>query len=121
MESEPEAIPGLNQAVLELVRKYGYAALLQGLATSTKTEQEIIKHESDGQLGTAFDYLLQVVVAAYPLAGKRTQALMRPTLLSQPVLKSLKIRKADSPCQSPAMREAWAFIVKLQEDVEHVG
>lgn len=121
METEPEAIPGLNQAVLELVRKYGYAALLQGLATSTKTEQEIIKRESDDQLATAFAYLLQVVVEAYPSAGKRQQTWMRRTLLSQPVLRSMKIIKSDSPMQSPAMREAHAFITKLQEDAEHVG
>lgn len=118
MGAEAEVIPGLNQAVLELVRKYGYAALLQGLATSTKTEQEIIKQESDDQLATAFAYLLQVVVEAYPSAGKRHQTWMHQTLLSQPVLRSMKIIKSDSPVQSPAIREAHAFIAKLQEDVE---
>ena len=35
------------------------------------------------------------------------------TLLSQPVLEALKIRGADKPWQSPAMRDAYVTIKNL--------
>ena len=99
-----------------LVEKYGVADVLGGVKTIIDDGEKVIRENYDSDLGNAFDFLVSALVEVYPSLGKKKQKIAKMMLKSQPVMASFKIRKADSPCQSVAMREAYKFVQELAND-----
>ncbi len=102
-----------QQLLAALVSKHGVASVLDGIKTVINNGEKAIREEYDSDLGNAFDFLFVTLVEVYPQLGKKSQKIAKMMLKSRPVTSSLKIRKADSPCQSVAMKEAYKFVQEL--------
>jgi len=102
-------------ALNDLIAEHGAQAVIEALSDNLKNKESVIRETHDETLGTAFDYLVTTLVEFYPLLPLRKFEMIKLTLLSKPVLASMRIRKADSEMQSPAMREADKFIRRLQQ------
>lgn len=99
-----------------LVEKHGVADVLAGVQTVINDGEKAIREDYDSDLGNAFDFLVSALVEVYPDLGKKKQKIVKMMLKSRPVMASFKIRKADSPYQSVAMREAYKFVQELPND-----
>ena len=102
-----------QQLLAALVKKHGVADVLGGIETIIKDGEKAIREDYDSDLGNAFDFLFVTLVEVYPQLGKKNQKIAKMMLKSRPVEASLKLRKADSPCQSVAMKEAYKVVQEL--------
>jgi hypothetical protein len=102
-----------QQLLASLVKKHGVADVLGGIETIIKDGEKAIREDYDSDLGNAFDFLFVTLVEVYPQLNKKNQKITKMMLKSLPVEASLKIRKADSPRQSVAMKEAYKFVQEL--------
>lgn len=103
------------ESLNDLISEHGAQAVIEALAENLKNRESVIREQHDGTLGTAFDYLVTTLVEFYPLLPLKKFEMIKRTLLSRPVVESMKIRKADSAMQSIAMREADKFIKSLMK------
>lgn len=104
-----------QNTIAALLAEHSPQTVLEALSENLKNKEKILQERYDSHLGNSFDMLVTLLVEVYPKLGKRDAAMAKMTLLSKPVVESMKIRKADSPLQSLAMREAKAFIEKLSQ------
>lgn len=102
-----------QQLLAALVQKYGVADVLDGVKTVIKDGEKAIREDYDSDLGNAFDFLVTTLVEVFPTLGKKNQKIAQMMLKSRSVMHGFKIRKADSPCQSQGMREAYQFVKNL--------
>lgn len=101
-----------------LIKQYGVAHVLDGVSTSIKDGEKAIRDNHDANLGNAFDFLVSALTDMYPNLKKMEQSLARMVLLSNPTIKSMKIRKSNSPMQSESMHAAHKLIKQLGGDLD---
>lgn len=104
-----------QQILASLIQKYGVARVLNGIKTVIEDGEKAIREDHDSDLGNAFDFLFTNLVEVYPKLNKKDQYIAKRTLKSRPVMKSLKIRKADYSFQSAAMNGAYKFVQELAD------
>lgn len=103
----------LKQTLKDAIAEHGYGATLRTLGEVIEEAEAVVRESHDNTLGTAFDYTVTTLAEVYPKVNKSQQSFIHRTLAAMPVLKGMKLRKADSPGQSQAMKQTSNLIRSL--------